>query len=274
MTLRFESTGFRGLPCIRLHAGGASALVALRGAQLLSWKAAEGRERLFLGERADGGPGSAIRGGVPVIFPQFAERGRLRKHGFARLLDWAFLGLDAGAAVFELRDGPGTADWPQAFACRLSVALEAEAVGIALEVENRGETAFAFTAALHTYLRVDDIADAALEGLQGCDYEDSAAGGTLRRKDHAALGFDGEIDRIYSDVVAPLQLVEGARRLPIAQDGFADTVVWNPRARLAARIADLAPGEYRRFVCVEAGQVLQAAGLAPGGCWRGGQRLG
>jgi len=274
MTLRFESTEFRGLPCIRLHAGSASALVALRGAQLLSWRPADGRERLFLGERADLSPGSAIRGGVPVIFPQFAERGLLRKHGFARLLDWAFLGLDAGGAVFELRDGPGTADWPQAFACRLSVALEADAVEIALEVENRGGTAFAFTAALHTYLRVDDIADAALEGLQGCDYEDSAAGGTLRREDHAALGFEGEIDRIYGDVVAPLQLVEGERRLSIAQDGFADTVVWNPGAQLASRMADLAPGEYRQFACVEAGQVLQPAVLAPGGRWRGSQRLG
>lgn len=269
-----ESTEFRGLSCIRLHAGGASALVALRGAQLLSWIPADGRERLFLGERADFSPGTAIRGGVPVIFPQFAERGLLRRHGFARLLDWSFLGLADGAAVFGLRDGPATADWPQAFACRLSVALEAAAVEVALEVENSGEAAFAFTAALHTYLRVDDIADATLEGLQGCDYEDSAAGGTLHREDHAALAFGGEIDRIYGDVVAPLLLVDGERRLAIAQDGFPDTVVWNPGGQLASRLPDLAPDEYRQFVCVEAGQVLQPAVLEPGGRWRGSQRLG
>lgn len=274
MTPSFESTSFRGLPCIRLHAGGASALVALRGAQLLSWIPADGRERLFLGERADVSPGTAIRGGVPVVFPQFGERGLLRKHGFARLLDWSFLGLDDGAAVFELRDGPGTADWPHAFACRLSVALEADAVEVALDVDNRGEAALAFTAALHTYLRVDDIAHARLEGLQGCDYEDSAAGGTLHRENGAALAFEGEIDRIYGDVVAPLLLADGARRLAIAQDGFPDTVVWNPGGQLAARMADLAPGEYRQFVCVEAGQVLQPAVLEPGRRWRGSQRLG
>ena len=274
MTMRFESTSFRGLPCIGLHAGGASALLALRGAQLLSWRPADGRERLFLGERADFSPGAAIRGGVPVIFPQFAERGLLRKHGFARLLDWSFLGVSDGAAVFELREGPGTVDWPHAFACRLSFALQADAVEVALEVENRGGTAFAFTAALHTYLRVDDLAGVALEGLQGCDYEDSAAGGTLHREDRAVLAFEGEVDRIYGDVVAPLSLADGEHRLAIAQDGFADTVVWNPGAQLASRMPDLAPGEYRRFVCVEAGQVLQPAVLAPGARWRGSQRLG
>src|SRR5690606_40883847 len=118
------------------------------------------------------------------------------------------------------------------------------------------------------------FAQVALQGLQGCDYEDSADGGTLHREGQHALAFEGEIDRIYGDVVAPLALVEGGRRLDIAQTGFADTVVWNPGEELAARIGDLAPGEHRRFVCVEAGQVLQPAVLQPGERWHGSQSLG
>src|SRR5690606_33322853 len=163
-----------------------------------------------------------------------------------------------------------TADWPHAFACRLSVVLGHAALTATFAIENRGDSAFAFTAALHTYLRVHDLAQVALEGLQGCDYEDSASGGPLHREDQHALAFEGEIDRIYGDVVAPLVLVEGGRRLGIAQTGFADTVVWNPGEELAARIGDLAPGEYRRFVCVEAGQVLQPAVLQPGERWHVG----
>jgi len=272
--LTADATDLRGLACIRLHAEGASALVALRGAQLLSWIPADGRERLFLSECADFSPGTAIRGGVPVIFPQFAERGMLRKHGFARLLDWAFLGAIDGAAVFELRDGPATAAWPHAFACRLSIVPAAATLDIALEVENRGAAPFAFTAALHTYLRVDDIGAVTLEGLHGCDYEDSAAGGTLRREDQPVLAFDGEIDRIYGEVVAPLLLADGEHRLAIAQEGFSDTVVWNPGEQLAARMGDLGPGDWRRFACVEAAQALQPVVLAPGGRWCGSQRLG
>mgnify|MGYP000933127846 CR=1 FL=1 len=143
-----------------------------------------------------------------------------------------------------------------------------------LTIENTGDDAFAFSAALHTYLRVDEIAAVAIEGLHGCDFEDSANGGTLHRQHDHDVRFDDETDRIYSDVVAPLALVEGERRLAIEQDGFADAIVWNPGQRLGARIGDLAADDWRRFACVEAGQVLQPVVLAPGESWRGRQLLG
>lgn len=274
MPLQHETLQFRGLPCIRLRDDGASALVSLRGAQLLSWIPQDGRERLFLAGHADLASGAAVRGGIPIIFPQFAERGLLRRHGFARQLDWSFAGIADGSALFELRDSAATAEWPHAFACRLSITPGPSRLEVALEVENLGSDAFAFTAALHSYLRVDDIARAALEGLQGCDYEDSANGGTLHRQDAHAVTFDGELDRIYADVVAPLRLVDGDGHLDIEHEGFGDAIVWNPGETLAAGLPDLAPGEYRRFVCVEAGQVLQPVLLAPGQRWRGRQLLG
>ena len=269
-----ETTDFNGTPCIRLHADGATALVALHGAHVLSWIPADGRERLFLSERARLDGKSAIRGGVPVIFPQFSERGTGPRHGFARTLPWRFKGTQDEHAVFELANDERTTHWPHAFIATLHVALSANALALTLQVQNTGDTPFDFTAALHTYLRVDDIDAATLRGLQGCDYEDSAAGGVLRREDNFEIRFDGEVDRIYNDVVAPLTLADGARELQIEQEGFGDAVVWNSGAALAATIGDLAPDDYRRFVCVEAGQVLQPVVLAPGGRWSGTQRLG
>ncbi len=271
--LRIESIDFNGTPCIHLHGdGGASAVVALHGAQVLSWIPADGRERLFLSERARFEPGTAIRGGIPVIFPQFGERGALARHGFARNLPWHFIGADRHA-VFSLISDEATAHWPHTFAARLRIALPGDALEATLEIENTGDTPFLFNAALHTYLRVQELDDAVLEGLQGCDYEDSAAGGTLRREDDFELRFNGEIDRIYNDVVAPLALRNGSHSLHIEQEGFPDTVVWNPGATLAASIGDLAPGDHRRFVCVEAAQVLQPEALHPGDTWAGTQRL-
>jgi glucose-6-phosphate 1-epimerase len=273
MSRQATPTDFNGLPCIRLTHEGATALVALHGAHVLSWTPVDQRERLFLSERARFDGKSAIRGGVPVVFPQFSERGTGMRHGFARVLPWRFTGVENEYAVFELRNDERTAHWPHAFATRLHVGLSAAALELMLEVENTGASAFDFTAALHTYLRVDALADAALTGLQGCDYEDGAAGGVLRREDNYEVRFDGEVDRIYSDVVAPLTLADGAHQLAIEQDGFADTVVWNPGAALAATIGDLAPDDYLRFVCVEAGQVLQPVVLAPGERWSGTQTL-
>ncbi len=272
--MQIESITFRDIPCLRLQSEGAAALVALHGAHVLSWVPGDGRERLFLSERAVFDGHAAIRGGIPVIFPQFGERGLLAKHGFARNRAWTFAGVDNDAAVLTLAGDGSGGDWPHPFLARLRIGLSATQLALTLEVENTGDAAFAFTAALHTYLAVDDIAAVVLEGLQGCDFEDSANGGTLHRQHDDAVTFAGEVDRIYGDVVAPLVLVEGERRLGIEQDGFADAVVWNPGAQLCARIGDLAPGDFARFVCVEAGQVLQPVVLGPGEGWRGSQLLG
>lgn len=269
-----ETTSFRDTPCIRLHADGATALVALHGAHVLSWCPADGRERLFLSDRALFDGQAAIRGGIPVIFPQFAERGALHKHGFARTTPWTFHGIDDDAALFELAgDGTRFRGWPHPFHARLRLQLTTTRLSVTLEVANTGDTPFAFTAALHTYLRVADIANVAIEGLQGCDYEDSANGGTLHREHNYEVMFDGEVDRIYGDVVAPLTLIDGHEALTIEQDGFGDVVVWNPGEQLAARIADLSPGHHRHFVCVEAAQVIQPVVLAPAEIWTGTQRL-
>lgn len=275
--MQAEHSEYRGTPCLRLEADGATALVALHGAHVLSWVPADGRERLFLGERAVFDGCTAIRGGIPVIFPQFAERGPLHKHGFARITPWTFHGIDDDAALFELaNDGSRFPGWPHPFRARLRLQLTATRLSVTLEIDNTGDTPFAFTAALHTYLRVADIGNVAIQGLHGCDYEDSANGGTLHRQHDFEVGFDGgiDIDRIYNDVVAPLALVEGARRLAIEQAGFGDTIVWNPGEQLAARIGDLAPGEWTHFACVEAGQVLQPLVLEVGERWSGRQLLG
>ena len=273
--MQAEPTTFRDTPCIRLHSDGASALLALHGAHVLSWIPANGRERLFLSERAIFDGQAAIRGGIPLVFPQFAERGPLQKHGFARTTPWTFHGIDGDAALFELvDDGTRFAGWPHPFRARLRLQLTATQLSVTLEIANTGDTPFAFTAALHTYLRVADIANITLEGLQGCDYEDSANGGTLHREHNYEVTFDGEVDRTYGDVVAPLTLIDGSDTLAIEQEGFGDVVAWNPGEQLAARIGDLSPGDHRHFVCVEAAQVVQPVVLAPGETWAGMQRLG
>jgi glucose-6-phosphate 1-epimerase len=273
MVLRSEAVDFNGTPCVRLQgADGASAIVALHGAHLLSWIPADARERLFLSERARYGEGAAIRGGVPVIFPQFAARGPLPKHGFARTLPWRFAGVGT-TATFELADSAATVAWPHAFAARIHIGLADASLEVTLEIHNRGPDAFHFTAALHSYLAVDDLGAVSLHGLEGCRYEDSTHAGAIHEPAGEALRFDGEVDRIYAAPSRDLVLSDGPHRMTIGQHGFADTVVWNPGPALAATIGDLAPGDYRHFVCVEAGQVLQAVPLAPDARWWGTQRL-
>jgi glucose-6-phosphate 1-epimerase len=255
-------------------ADGARARICGHGAQLCSWTPARGGERLYLSGHAVFGPGAAIRGGVPVIFPQFAGEGPLPKHGFARTAAWRLESAQQGGARFRLADTEATrALWPHAFEAELSVALEAQTLRVSLAVENRGGDAFSFTAALHTYLRVDDIAQVELLGLQGLRYRDTASGGREARETAGRLRIEGEVDRIYFDAPPLLELREPGRRLRIESQGFADAVVWNPGAVKGAALADLDPDGYRRFVCVEAAAIGRPLQLAPGQRWTGTQTL-
>lgn len=280
MSLRFEHIDLHGRPCLRLtSADGARADISLHGAQVMSWQPAPGRERLYLSPRASHAPGKAIRGGIPVIFPQFAGRGAMIKHGFARLLDWQFRGIEYDvapepAAVFELRDAAVTqAYWPSRFQARLHVALAPSCIEVGLEIHNHDDAPFAFTAALHTYLRVDELMDASLHGLEEAPYLDSTRGEASMPATGAAVRFGVETDRIYPDAASAPTLRSGSGAVRIDSENFRDTIVWNPGPELAASTADLGAGEHRHFVCVESGTVIEPVVLAPGERWIGIQRL-
>ncbi len=130
--------------------GGARATVTEHGAHVLSWTPAAGDERLFLSARSRFGDGASIRGGIPVIFPQFAAFGPLPKHGFARTRPWTTLHVSPDSATFELSaDAATRAIWPHEFAARVVVRVDDASVAVTLTVENRDPAAFSFAAALH-----------------------------------------------------------------------------------------------------------------------------
>ncbi|WP_119154494.1 D-hexose-6-phosphate mutarotase [Caldimonas tepidiphila] len=276
-----ELINFQGRPAVRLEApDGARATVLLHGGHVVSWRPAGGDERLYLSPRAVHAPGQAVRGGVPVVFPQFERRGPLPRHGFARTRDWQLVRAEVGAAdamaVLRLADDAETrAFWPHPFALELTVNVSGTRLDLELEAVHTGEAGSApwsFTAALHTYLALDEVELARVQGLQGLRYIDSARGGEgLERGEE--LRFDGEVDRIYLGAHAPLLLREPQRALAVEQLQFPDTVVWNPGAEKAAAIADLPEGGFRHFVCLEAGVIGEPVTLEPGGSWWGRQTL-
>ena len=75
----------------------------------------------------------------------------------------------------ELADDQTTrALWPYAFRAEITVMLEVDRIDVEFCVENTGSAPFEFTGALHSYLRVVQVEDVALEGLHGHDYLDAA----------------------------------------------------------------------------------------------------
>ena len=262
--MTIENITFGQLPAIRITApDGASAVVTLYGGHLVSWHGADGGERMFLSSRSALDGSRAIRGGVPVIFPQFAERGDGMRHGFARVSTWRLEadGVEDGAAwaEFGLNEGDLPAAlagaWPHAFALALRVSVRANQLDMAFTVRNTGAASFPFAAALHTYHLVPHLADVRIEGLEA---------GTLSIAD--------KLDVVYEDVGDGITLGTWARVLTLEQEGFSDAVVWNPGAADTAALADMEDDEYQRFVCIEPAQLTPVT-LAPGADWIGRYRI-
>lgn len=268
---------FNGQPAIELRTpGGDRAIVLPYGAHVLSWIPAGGTERLYLSKRTAYGNGNAIRGGVPVIFPQFNQRGPdfdVPRHGFARTRDWHLAEDAPDSVTLRLVDDEQTqALWAHPFALTMTVRLAPQRLDMALRVVNTGTQPFSFTAALHTYLEVGDIGQAGVSGLGGVRYLDtvSQASGVGSA---APLRFAGEADCIWYDLPAPLRLLAPTGALDIAMQGFADAVIWNPGAQKCAALPDMPAGDFRRMLCIEAAAIGRPVTLAAGEQWLGRQVL-
>jgi glucose-6-phosphate 1-epimerase len=276
------TAGLGGMPKARLASpDGAQVEVYLHGAHVTSWIPAGGDEQLFLSQKSQFQPGAAIRGGVPVIFPQFGGLGTLPKHGFARTLPWDLTSLggnqDSVTAEFCLTDTETTREiWPHPFLARMRVSVGGLRLRLELTVANTGNESFSFTAALHTYLRVDDILTVCIEGLHGLRYHDTVNRPTpadwveMVQTDPEVI-FLGEIDRVYHEVSTPLKVYTSDRITSVTTQGFPDAVIWNPGPERSARLVDLEPDGYRHMVCVEAAIAGTAVTLQPAETWQGAQ---
>jgi glucose-6-phosphate 1-epimerase len=244
---------------------------------VLSW-VSQGRERLFLSPNNLWDGKSAIRGGVPVCFPQFNQRGTLPKHGFARNMAWtageAVATDDSAHIDLTLSTNADTlAIWQQAFVATLRLALAPGQLTITLTVANtETQNDLQFTGALHTYFAVDDIDLTELRGLGGRPEWDAVA--DVHGLADEALYFDGEFDRVYDAAAKPLHLQDGTSTLQIEQSpSWANSVVWNPGEGKCAALADMPAQGFARMLCVEAAQVFEPISISAGGQWVGWQRL-
>ena len=256
---------------------GDSVFVAQQGAHVLSWQAG-GRERLFLSPSSVCDGATAIRGGMPVCFPQFNQRGNLPKHGFARNVPWRMVPESSLSSekVFELVANPHTlALWPVKFRALLTVMLSEKSLKVQLTVENLGNQNLSFSGALHTYFAVQHIDQVSLTG-QAQQPEWDAVNDT-HQSCSGVLKFNAEFDRVY-DVLTDQQptwsLIDGQQQLQISQSAsWGQSVVWNPGADKCSQLKDMPLDGYQRMLCVEAARVTSTIQVQPAQTWVGWQLL-
>lgn len=265
--------------------------VRARGAQVTRWRPAGAEEVVFAGARHQRPADRVVHGGVPVCFPWFGNGpggDLVPSHGPARLVAWEELASDLvdGTLVTRWSLGPaqlqgadGAAQVPAGLVATLVTRLGPTSMEVSLEAGNIGTEDVTVEAALHTYLRVGDVTRVRVEGLDGASYLDKVASAARGRPVHEVqegqLVVDGEIDRVY-DATGPVLVHDPAlaRRIEVAKDGSATTVVWNPAKEKGSAFVDLEQDEWREYVCVEAANAgAGAVTIAPGGAHTLTQRV-
>ncbi|HVS31525.1 MAG TPA: D-hexose-6-phosphate mutarotase [Thermoanaerobaculia bacterium] len=225
---------------------------------------------LFMSEKSHFTPGKAIRGGIPVIFPWFGAHGSdpaRPAHGFARTMEWRVIAQAGSSIALQLESNEATrALWPHEFRATVRVSVESR-LSVSLEVENTSEEAFVFEEALHTYLRVGDIRQVAVFGLEGASYIDKTDEMKEKQARPAPLTIDRETDSVFLDTEAACRVEDQSMRrsIIVEKSGSRSTIVWNPHAAKAKALSDFGDDEWERMICIEAANVAgNAVRLDPG----------
>ncbi|KAF4045663.1 Aldose 1-epimerase [Phytophthora infestans] len=247
------------------HPHGSSAEVFLFGAHVKSFRAATDPkvDVIFMSKDSFMDGVNPIRGGIPVVFPNFGGAPGFPNHGFARITNWTL------ASTKEATDNsPSVAKFTMAAS---NSTRQMWPVDFKLEYE------IEFHTLLHNYLWVDDSRNGgvAVSGLKGVDYFDQVAkvNKTETRQSVTFTNSTAQTGNTYLDapdkIVATIKGVSTKdRSVTVQKKGFitgkkgqkaiktkTDAVVWNPGAERAKKLEDFGDEEYINMVCVEPGRV-------------------
>ncbi|THU47149.1 hypothetical protein C4D60_Mb09t12500 [Musa balbisiana] len=216
--------GVNGLEKVVLReVRGSSAEVYLYGGHVTSWKNDHGEELLFLSTKAIFKPPKAIRGGIPICFPQFGSHGNLEQHGFARNRLWSidtdpppFPTVSSNKAFVDLIFKPSEDDlkiWPHSYEFRLRITLGPGGdLMLTSRIRNTDGKPFSFTFAYHTYFSVSDISEVRVEGLETLDYLDNLKAKERFTEQGDAITFESEVDKIYLGTPSKIAILDHEKK--------------------------------------------------------------
>ncbi|UIZ29727.1 hypothetical protein KXD40_003054 [Peronospora effusa] len=275
------------------HPYGSTAEISLFGAHVLSFRASMDRnlDMLFPSKKSFMDMKQPIRGGIPIIFPNFGNREGFPNQGFASTTDWTLVSSKNSTeekipsmATFTMESSDATrAIWPVDFKLEYVVELYANELTTALYVTNTFTEQIKFQALLHNYLWVDDVRNkgAVVSGLEGVNYFDQVAQ-VNKTESRKYIDFAAETDNVYRNAPDMVQvLIDGTntvqRSVSVRKEGSisstdsqevlkteTDFVVWNPWVNRAEAMQDFNNEEYINMVAVEPGRVSEMQPLLAG----------
>lgn len=277
-----QSKTHAGHACLQLSTRHGTAIVALQGAQLLSWQPTGHRDVLWLSPLSRPAP-AAMRGGIPVCWPWFGKQGMppgAMQHGPVRNRDWDVVSVQADSdAQVSLTLAPRRTTDPDdplnLYAPGLVLSLQidlGETLTQTLTTHNQAAQPFELTQALHSYFAVHDALQVRVGELAGLPYDDKLTG-AAHQQHASAFALDRGCDRVYQHAAhaAPphhhytLEDPGWQRRIHITTQGSQALVVWNPGQEQARTMVDVPDADWSGFLCLEAANAgADVVTLAPG----------
>lgn len=249
-----------GLIYAEVQNDSAAADIFLHGAQVTAYVPGGQEPVLFLSGLSRYESNKAIRGGVPVSWPWFADHpsdASKPAHGFARITDWTvkkseILSCGETRITLRLTDGESTRKlWDHSSDLNLDISI-GSALNLVLTTKNTEDAPFSITSAFHSYFNISSIRDITISGLENTGYIDKVDGFKIK-KQSGPLRISGETDRIYQNTDTECIIADPGfnRNVRIRKSGSRSTVVWNPWKEKARSMNDLGDADYHDFVCVE-----------------------
>jgi glucose-6-phosphate 1-epimerase len=138
------------------------------GATVSSWNSSSGEQHIFLSTASVLNGSAALRGGVPIVFPNFGtapanhSTTQMPSHGFARNSTWEFVGSEATkedkslVLTFHLNSrmliASYQAKWPFSVDLTYTITLSPNNLSANIRVENTDTIPFEFQYLLHAYM--------------------------------------------------------------------------------------------------------------------------
>ncbi len=218
------------------------------GAQVLQVKLGI-NELLYLSPLSQIESKQTLRGGIPVLFPQFGNFGNLKKHGFVRDCNWKLVNEhrnqnDLFVEYEYVIDEDYFLDWKHSAKLNLKASVINSVFTTFIQILNTGSSSFEFTGGLHPYFKINSRSAIKINGLESSYFEDSFP------EINFELSGDRVIERLYF-TNDDIYFYNGSDYLMIKSKGFESWMIWNPGMDMAKVMNDLPNDDWNKFICIE-----------------------
>lgn len=223
------------------------------------------QELLFLSQIAIFDSHTPIRGGVPIVFPNFghSQNSNLPKHGFARISNWSLKKkwdkLGNSGIILELKNNCFTQQfWNYRFTLLYTIILSQN--DFSTEINVQDQLSFEYQCLFHNYFKISNLSRLPIANLGNVSYLDQLTGEKKSHSDEVAI--EQEIDRIYEPTNNCVSILDETKIITIKTDTKSEVVVWNPWQKKSRSLKDFKDDEFLSMICVEPG-ILTPTTLKP-----------